>query len=247
MAAVATAALFHFCLLPRPQPHDEGQAKGNDQFQVIPSHRRSSTISNSKISPLSSLSSLRERSNPVSPPPFPAPLPRRGGDGEGEPSRRPLRSVRRGEPSDGRTRDVVFSSLHGDAGINRPVWDITVIHPLPPPFPPRDWKATRSTRDSLAIWMARSSLAYRSFPQEWAQGSQQGGVPVVSCPVLLPAGASPSGPSRGSRLPSMDRGSSPPRTPARVRRSAPTLAPGSPPSGFRAGGRWLSQGTGPGP
>ena len=36
MAALAAAALFHFCLLLVPQPHDEGQAKGNDQFQVIP-------------------------------------------------------------------------------------------------------------------------------------------------------------------------------------------------------------------
>ena len=96
-----------------PSPMMRARPRAMTSSRSSPSHRRSSTISNSKISPLSSLSSLRERSNPVSPPPFPAPLPRREAMEKGSPPGARSGPSVGGEPADGRTRDVVFSSSTG--------------------------------------------------------------------------------------------------------------------------------------
>ena len=100
MAALAAAALFHFCLLLVPQPHDEGQAKGNDQFQVIPLPQEEQYNQQQQNIPAVQSVQLEGTEQPCQPPAFPRPAPQKGGDGEGE-------------PSDGRTRDVVFSSSTG--------------------------------------------------------------------------------------------------------------------------------------
>ena len=70
-------------------------------------------MSSSKISPLSSLSSLRERSSPVSPPPFPVPPPRREAMENGSPPGARSGPPEGGLPTGGRFCGAVFSSSTG--------------------------------------------------------------------------------------------------------------------------------------
>ena len=140
-------------------------------------------MSSSKISPLSSLSSLRERSSPVSPLPFPVLPP------EGRRWRMAAPGARSGPlgedcpPADGSV--ALFSPPPQGCGYKPPRWGYNGYTPSPSSFPLKDWKATRSTRDSLAIWMARSSLAYRSFRRKGRRAASRAVFRSSPRPVLL--------------------------------------------------------------
>ena len=182
---------------------------------------------------------------PCQPAAFPGPAPQKGGDGEWQPPRRPLR------PAGGRTahrRTVLwrcFLLLHRDAGINRPVGDITVIHPLPPPSRS---KTGRPPGAPGTAWRSGwPGPAWRTAPSAGRGAGQPAGRCSGHPPPGTPsAAASPSGPSGDLNCPEWTGDPSPLRPPGQARRPAPTQAPQAPPPAPGRGARAFPR-TGPGP